>query len=80
MKSSKRCNDCANRNCRVFSKDDTGGYKHPMLVNQAIMAEKSGTLTCFVPQNKKVWKLPELVSRVTVKNPDNPAIQLLSFY
>lgn len=80
MKSSKRCNDCANRNCSVFSKDERGGYRQSKLVNQAIKAEKSGTLTCFIPQKRKVWKLPDLVSKVTVRNPDNPAIQLLSFY
>jgi hypothetical protein len=80
MKSSKRCNDCSNRNCGVFTKDDTGRYRHPKLVKQAIRAEKSGTLTCFVPQKRKVWKLPDLVSKVTINNPDNPAIQLLSFY
>jgi hypothetical protein len=80
MKSSKRCNDCSYRNCRVFTKDEKGRYRLSKLVKQAIKAEKSGTLTCFVPQKRKVWKLPDLVSKVTVKNSDNPAIQLLSFY
>lgn len=57
----KNCNNCAAGNCRKARKEMTGVVSPP----------------CYVQPETKLFKLPELVSRVDIINPNNPVIQML---
>lgn len=61
----KSCNECAKDFCVIS--------KSPL----KIMEERNGDLKCFVPPNRRVWKFGDLVSRVDIKDVNNPVIQML---
>ena len=78
MKSSRKtCNLCRNKVCKVWDRNKENELLHFKEALKAIEMERNNKLYCFIPPKKRNWKFPDLVSKVKIINPKNPAIQLL---
>jgi len=65
MEGRKNCNNCDKGYCSMARRPLT------------IILEKAGRLSCYIKPKTKHFKFPELISKVTIKNPNNPAIQFI---
>jgi len=64
----KTCNTCAREGCKV-ARQPTSCW-----------LEGNHSLSCFLAPRQRNFKLPELVSRITIENPNNPVLQILREY
>ena len=72
------CNNCTNRNCRIWERNMEGKLRYPLKASALVKAEQLNLLTCHLPDDPRKWKFTDLVSRVKITNPNNPAIALIA--
>ena len=75
----KTCNNCSSRNCNIWERTADNKLKHKKSAWYAVMAEKMNLLTCHESKKSK-WRFTDLVSRVTIINPNSPVIGMLAKY
>ena len=73
----KTCNNCRNKECTIWNRSADGKLIHSKKAMLAVVAEKANKLVCHKVDNQKKWKFTNLVSKVTIVNPENPVIRLL---
>lgn len=73
----KTCNNCRNKECTIWNRSIDGKLIHSKKAMLTVFAEKSNKLVCHKADVSKKWKFTDLVSKVTIVNPDNPVIRML---